>query len=186
MEKKQEFIQEVKRAQAGDKEALIQLILYKKNEYYRLAYTYMGNEHDALEALDDMIIKIYEKIHQLKKAESFESWSKTILVNCCRSLLRKRKKIVLVEDWQKFEKGEGHQTLTDPHTQKENHLDLQKMLRQLNHKQQEAIKLKYFQDMDYKKIAEVTNTSIGTVKTRIFNGLKKLRNLYGGEQNEKN
>ncbi|AFM41705.1 hypothetical protein Desaci_2780 [Desulfosporosinus acidiphilus SJ4] len=38
--------EQLKRAKAGDQEALVQLVLTKKEEYYRLAYGYMGNQED--------------------------------------------------------------------------------------------------------------------------------------------
>ncbi|WP_332455180.1 RNA polymerase sigma factor [Paenibacillus crassostreae] len=91
-------VRSVKRAKKGDKEALLQLIMAEKEAYYKLAFTYMGNEHDAMDAMEDMIVRLYDKIEQLKKEESFYSWSKTILVNCCKSLLRKQKKLVLIEN----------------------------------------------------------------------------------------
>ena len=40
----------------------------EKDVCYRLALTYMGNTHDAM---DEMIVSIYEKIDQLKKEEVF-------------------------------------------------------------------------------------------------------------------
>lgn len=57
-------------------------------------------------------------------------------------------------------------------------------MQQLNEPQKEAIQLKYFHDLDYRAIAEVTEVPLGTVKSRIFQGLKKLRELYGGEADE--
>lgn len=51
----------VKKAQNGNKEALLQLILAKQDDYYRLAWSYMKNEHDALDVMEDMIVILYEK-----------------------------------------------------------------------------------------------------------------------------
>lgn len=61
----------VKQAQKGNKEALLQLILAEKDPFYRLALAYMGKEHDAMDALEEMIVILYEKIGQLflKKAK---------------------------------------------------------------------------------------------------------------------
>lgn len=81
----------VKQAQKGNKEALLQLVIADQDAYYRLAYAYMGNEHDAMDAMEDMIVTLYEKIDQLQKGDAFYSWSKTILVNRCKTLLRKRR-----------------------------------------------------------------------------------------------
>lgn len=77
----------VKKAKKGNKEALLHLIMSEKDVYYRLAFSYMGNAHDAMDAMDEMIVTLYEKIGQLKKEEAFYSWSKTILVNGCKRLL---------------------------------------------------------------------------------------------------
>ncbi|MNP83509.1 RNA polymerase sigma factor [compost metagenome] len=63
-------------------------------------------------------------------------------------------------------------------------MDLQELMQQLNEPQKEAIQLKYFHDLDYRAIADVTEVPVGTVKSRIFQGLKKLRELYGGEADE--
>ncbi|MBJ8194074.1 RNA polymerase sigma factor, partial [Bacillus cereus] len=60
--------------------------------------TYMGNEHDAMDAMEDMIVTLYEKIDQLQKGEAFYSWSKTILVNRCKTLLRKNGRFLPLED----------------------------------------------------------------------------------------
>lgn len=57
----------IKRAKKGDKEALLQLVMNQKNDYYKLAYIYMKNEEDALDVIQDMIVILYENIHKLKK-----------------------------------------------------------------------------------------------------------------------
>ncbi len=169
----------VKMAKKGDKEALLQLIMAEKDAYYRLALSYMKNEHDAMDAMEEMILILYEKIGNLKKAEAFYSWSKTILVNLCKSMLNKQRKVIPLESMP--DEQHSHQV---PHVNSEQRLDIQQMLEHLNEYQRETIQLKYLHDLDYKTIAEITNVSIGTVKSRIFEGLKKLRELFGGDSNE--
>lgn len=173
----------VKKAKRGNKEALLQLIMAEKDAYYRLAFTYMGNEHDAMDAMEEMIVILYEKITQLKKDEVFYSWSKTILVNCCKTTLRKQKRVVLVDEWESSTEHEQH-LIDDPYVAREDLLDVQGLFVYLNDFQKEAIQLKYFHDLDYETIATITNVSVGTVKSRVFQGLKKLREYYGGDENE--
>ncbi len=169
----------VKKAKKGDKEALLQLIMAEKDAYYRLAFTYMKNEHDAMDAMEEMILTLYEKIDHLKKADAFYSWSKTILVNLCKSMLLKQKKVVLLES-----APDGQNSYQAPYLNSEQRMDIQQMLDHLNENQRETIQLKYLHDLDYKTIAEITDVSIGTAKSRIFEGLKKLRELFGGDSNE--
>lgn len=169
----------VRRAKKGDKEALLQLVMPEKDAYYRLAFAYMKNEHDAMDAMEEMILTLYEKIDQLQKNDAFYSWSKTILVNICKSTLNQQKKVILLEST-----PEGQHCDQAPFISNEQRLDIQQMLSHLNENQREAIQLKYYHDLDYKTIAVITNVAIGTVKSRIFEGLKKLRELFGGEQDD--
>lgn len=174
------FIRLVKQAKKGNKEALLQLICEQQDEYYRLALTYMGNSHDAMDAMEEMIVSVYRYISTLKNNESFCSWSKTILVNQCKRMLQKRNREQVVEeleDTQLFSE-------TDPLLQSEQRIDIEDMLQSVNTHQREAIELKYFHDLDYQTIAEITNVSIGTAKSRVFHGLEKIRNRYRGERDD--
>lgn len=159
----------------------MQLIMAEKDRYYKIAFAYMGNQHDALDALEEMIVIVYDKIDQLKDEALFYSWSNTILVNKCKALLRKQKKLVLVEEWG-GDDGSSQRFLADnPYVSSEQQIDLQKLLLHLNPQQREAIQLRYFLDLDYQTIADITNVSLGTVKSRIHQGLQKLRDQYGGD-----
>ncbi len=164
----------VKKAKQGDKEALVQLIMAQKQDYYKLAFIYMKNMDDALDAMADMIAIVYEKIHQLKKADAFYSWSKTILVNCCKKLLKERNKVISLETIEE-------QVCEDELGVKEEQIALEEYLLKLNEKHREVLKLRYFLDMDYGTISDILRIPPGTVKSRISIGLKKLKEILGGD-----
>lgn len=174
----------VRQAKKGDKQALMELIMAEKDAYYRLAYTYMENSHDAMDALEDMIVILYEKIDQLKSEHAFYSWSKTILVNRCKGMLRQQNKLVLGEEGIELADRQLQAESRDPYHGSDRHMDMQGMLSTLNEQQKESIILKYFHDLDYATIAHITGVPVGTVKSRVFQALKKLRTeyQYGGEQ----
>ncbi|MBD8497310.1 sigma-70 family RNA polymerase sigma factor [Paenibacillus arenosi] len=174
----------VRQAQKGNKEALLQLIMADKDVYYRLAYSYMGNEHDALDAMEDMIVTLYEKIDQLQKSEAFSSWSKTILVNRCKTLLRKKERMIPVGD----EGDSSFSSLTDdnPYRDTDSEMNMEVLLSQLNARQREAIELRYVHDLPYQTIADMTGAPLGTIKSRISQGIQKLKVMIGGEHDEDN
>lgn len=167
----------VKKARQGDREALLQLIMDRKDDYYKLAYVYMKNQEDALDALEDMIVILYENIHRLKKEEAFYSWSKTILVNCCKKTLRKNKRLIYLD-------AVREQAVESPFGDKEASIVMEQHLSRLNPKQQEAIKLRYYLDLDYQSIADILKIPVGTVKSRISIGLRILEKGLGGEHFE--
>jgi len=164
----------IKRAKKGDKEALIELVMNKKDEYYKLAYVYLKNREDSLDALQDMIVILYENIHKLRKEESFYSWSKTILVNCCKRMLKENNNTLSFENADIHEFNEGYED-------KDTRIMLDMYLSRLNPIHAEVIRLKYLLDLDYETISKILEIPIGTVKSRISNGMKILKEIAGGE-----
>ncbi|OBZ16403.1 RNA polymerase sigma factor [Bacillus sp. FJAT-26390] len=172
----------VKQAKKGNKEALLQLIIADQDAYYRLAYSYMKNEHDAMDAMEDMIVTLYEKLDQLHKGEAFYSWSKTILVNRCKKILRIKERFLPLGD-----EGEPSlAALTDdnPYHYTESDMDMQVLLSHLNERQREAIELRYVHDLPYQTIADMTGAPVGTIKSRISQGIQKLKVMIGGDRYE--
>lgn len=172
----------VRQAKKGNKDALLQLIMADRDAYYRLAYSYMGNEHDAMDAMEDMIVTLYEKIGQLQKAEAFYGWSKTILVNRCKALLRKNGMFQPLEE--ELEASVQALTEANPYRSTESEMDMQALLAHLNAQQREAIELRYVHDFPYQTIADMTGVPLGTIKSRISIGMQKLKEIIGGERYE--
>lgn len=170
----QEVLEMVVRAKGGDKEALIQLIMSQKEDYYRLAYVYMKNQEDALDAMEDMILKLYENIKKLKEEYAFYSWSKTILVNCCKYNLRKKNRVLLLRNL-----PEGSYEVA--FSGNEEKIALEENLEKLDLKYREVLKLRYYLGMDYETIATVLKVPLGTVKSRIHTGLQRLKRSMRGD-----
>lgn len=72
----------VKKAKKGNKRALFKLMTLEKVANFRLAFTYMGNEQDALAVLSKMTMTVYEQMNQLENVEAFYRWSKVTTKIC--------------------------------------------------------------------------------------------------------
>lgn len=163
----------IAKAKKGDKEALLGLIMNKKKDYYKLAYNYMKNKDDSLDAMQEMIVILYQKIHTLKKNEAFYSWSKTILVNCCKKILRDNKKLISID----LIGEESYET----DASFEEKLTLEKYLTKLKPIHQEVIRLKYIVDLDYNSIANLLEIPLGTIKSRLHTAMTILKNSMEGD-----
>lgn len=167
----------IKRAKKGDKESLLTLVMNQKSDYYKLAYVYMKNKEDALDIMQEMIVILYQNISKLKKDEAFYSWSKTILVNCCKKALKDKQKIVSIE------------MIKEPSYEMDGNIEgnivLEEYLSKLKPIHREIIRLKFILDLDYKSIAEVLDLPLGTVKSRINTAMKNLKiSMEGDNLNE--
>ncbi len=161
------------KAKKGDKDALLSLVMNEKDSYYRLALTYMRNQQDAQDMLQDMIVALYQNISRLRELEKFYSWSKTILVNLCKKELTRRSR----------SSGTGFDELVESvdDTKKiADRLDIEVFVSQLSLKHQEVIRLRYYMDMEYSEIAELLQVPLGTVKSRINSAMTQLKALMEG------
>ena len=146
---------------------LVDYIVAGQGDFYRLAYSYVQNRDAALDVVQESIVKALSKSDSLRRPEYMKSWFYRILLNESMNHFRRGRRLVPLED-----------TLADraaPETDPGLRLDL---------KEQTVIRLRFFEDMKLEEIALATHTNLNTVKSRLYKGLRKLRELTGEELND--
>lgn len=156
-------------------------VMQNKENFYRLAYSYVQNPDDALDIVQDSIQKAITS-ETLKDQKAIKSWFYKIIVNTSLDFLRRKKKITVVDD-----------TTIQLHMKgREDHykdIDLHQALNELLPEYRIVIVLRYFEDLKIEEVAEILELNINTVKTRIYKALKILRiqmeelNTEGTRQN---
>lgn len=142
-------------------------LIKEQAEFYRLAYSYLHNEQEALDAVQTAICQALEKHGSLRQKAMFKSWFKRILINSCLDMLRQKKRIIPLET-EKLEAA-GYE---DPLPEDEL---LTSRINQLSLDEQTIIKLRFYEDLSLNEISLITETNLSTVKTRLYGALKKLR-----------
>lgn len=159
-------IELAKKAIAGDEQAFIKIHELYEDELYRIASSYLRNEHDAIEAIQELAYRSLKKVHTVKEPAYLGTWLVRILLNVCHDMQKKKSRLQLRDT---VEVGEY---------QDKSSLELREALANLSHEQQDLIFLKYFRDMKNQDIAEVQNIPEGTVKSRLHTALQKLRLFF--------
>ena len=149
-------------------EKLIQYILENQDRFYRVAYSYTRHQEDALDAVQSAICKALEAHENIKNADAIKTWFYKILINECLTVLKKRGKVVLTADTVEqeevyYEKGY------------EQGGDIEQELEKLEMDIQVIIKLRFFEEMSLKEISGITGLNLNTVKTKLYRGLKLLK-----------
>jgi len=162
----------VKKAIKGNEQAFLQVLEAYEDVLYRTAFAYLRNEHDAVEAIQEMTYRSFKKIHTVKEPRYVGTWLVRILLNVCHDMHKKKSRIELRQTLE----------IEDQYHDSPN-LEIVEAISQLSHEQQQLIYLKYFQDMKNEEIASVQNIPEGTVKSRLHTTLRKLR-LYFNEKGE--
>lgn len=167
-----EQIELAKKAIAGDETALLQLLKQEESTHYRIAFSYLKNEHDSLEAIQEFTFRCFRKIHTVKQAQFLNTWLIRVLLNVCNEIQKKKSRY-------EFRNDVAELTFqVDSYK-----LELSEAISKLSPEQQQLIYLKYYCDLKNKEIAKEIHISEGTVKSRLHTALKKLRLLFneGGQ-----
>lgn len=172
-------IDTVIKAQNGDDVAFGQLIKSCKEKLYKTAFAYLKDEEEALDVVSDTVYKAYMNINKLKNPEFFSTWITRILINSAINRLKKSKKIVLIDEYEKFDSFS--QTSSDIALEVPESIDLYNAIDKLNVKSKSIIILKYFQDMTISEISKVLKIPEGTIKVYLQRALKKLKVELGEE-----
>lgn len=156
----------IKAFKAGDQEAFNYIYNYYKNSLYYFIFSYTKDKQDAEEVFQDTFVRIHNRIQDLEKLESFESWAFSIAHSMTMSFLKrnKRKKhyqleedidveddFSIVED---YEKGEVVDTL-------------KKEFEELNPIFKSVAQLRYLEELSVNEIAATLSVPVGTVKRRL-------------------
>ena len=141
-----------------------QVLLENYNSYYRLAYSYVHNEADAGDIVQNGAYKAILHSDSLKQEEYAATWVYRIMLNEIFRFLKKDKPISLDEIQVESGKEDSYENV-----------DLRNALNAMSMEDKAVIELKYFEDLKLTEIAEVLGENVNTVKSRLYRGLKKLR-----------
>ncbi|GIN86386.1 RNA polymerase sigma factor SigV [Heyndrickxia sporothermodurans] len=139
-----------------------------KEDFYRLAYSYVKNQEDALDIVQDSIHKGLMAIDAIKDPQSIKSWFYKIVVRTSLDFLRRQKKLVYVD-------SQTMDTLNQGKVEVYKNIDLQNALDELPIQYRTIIILRFFEYLKIDEIAEIVDENVNTVKTRLYRGLKLLR-----------
>lgn len=149
-------------------ERLIQYILENQDRFYRVAYSYTRHQEDALDVVQSAVCKALEAHESIKNADAIKTWFYRILINECLTVIKKRKRVFLTADDLEheevyYEKGYEQDD------------DIEKELDRLDLDVQTIIRLRFFEELSLKEISSVTGLNLNTVKTKLYRGLKQLK-----------
>ena len=141
-------------------------------DLYRLAYYYLGNPQDAEDAVSETVLKAYEKFASLRRKEAFRAWIFQILVNQCKSQLRRRKK----GDWEELREEPFYEP------ELETGDAVMEMLSFLSEEERQIVVLAVFGGYKGAEIAQMLHRRHSTIRSKYRRALKKLEDRLHTEE----
>ncbi len=180
------------RAQAGDTGAFCELCRAHETRLLRQAMVLCGNESLAEELAQDTLVEAWKCLRRYHGHCQFFTWLCAILLNRFRNVLREKRPVpfsTLAGDEEadarsRFDKPTDDNCAPDRLAENRERAALIKMcVERLSPKHQQVIYLRFYVDDSLEGIAAALGCSVGTVKSRLFHALERLRamNVMNGQ-----
>jgi RNA polymerase sigma-70 factor (ECF subfamily) len=177
----------VERIKEGDREAFMAITRFYQKKVYLLAYSYLRNNEDALDIVQDTFLRLYQKVGMFRSEKNFQTWLLQIAKNLCIDYYRKN--YSRNKDYRSDKDVEEVKVPTQDENNSHSFSDIKrvftKCLDQLTEKQRLIFVMKHYNNLEYKEIAQILRISVGTVKSLHFKATHNLRALmtpHMGEQ----
>ena len=146
---------------------------YQQKIYWHIRKMVIDHD-DADDLVQDVFIKVWKHIENFREDAQLYTWIYRIATNECLNFLRKKKNkfFLPIHDVQNqlSEKLDSSHYIDGDEIQ----LKLQKALLKLPDKQRLVFNMKYFDEMKYEEISEITNTTVGSLKANYHHAVKKI------------
>lgn len=177
-------------AQRGNVDDFNALVRMYETRVYTLCYRMLGDGDSAADAAQDAFISAFRNIKRFRGG-SFRSWILRIATNTCYDVLRARKRrpttsLDIDEDEEDvgspLQIADPGESPDDTAMRHELASAIQGCLDKLPEEQRVVLVLSDIQGLAYEEIAEVTDTNLGTVKSRLSRARSRLRIILKGEE----
>lgn len=172
----------VARALLGDESGFCELIDRHTDMLMRTAWRFTGNQQDAEDIVAETFVRAFERLEEIRGAESIAPWLRTIATNLCLDEYRKRKyRSHRLSDYaQSVPTISSEQDPQGAVVDQEAQGELAKALGQLSPRQRAAFLLFEVQGKDIRSVAAELGCSEGTVKAQLHRARRRLKDLLGG------
>ena len=177
MEQK-EIAKLVEKLQNGDKQAFETLYQETSKTVYFICISFLNNEEDAKDVMQETYITAYQKLEQLQDKEKFAAWISQIAVNKCKKILLKNSPTLMEPESMTNLATESNESFLPEEyiTQKSKRKIVMDIMRKkLSDIQYQTVILFYFNDLSIEEIADIMECPPGTVKYRLSVSRAKIK-----------
>jgi RNA polymerase sigma-70 factor (ECF subfamily) len=171
----------VRKILSGDVVAFEQLMDAYETRVYRLALRFTGNTADAEDVTLEIFHAIYRSIGKFRGSSSLGTWIYRVAMNHCLEFRRKRRLEVVPYDEELSVVSSNWRHDPEVAAQKQQlSQQVEAAINSLSPLHRDVIVLHELQGLTYQEVAATLNVPVGTVKSRLSNAFRRLREQLGG------
>jgi RNA polymerase sigma-70 factor (ECF subfamily) len=168
-------------ARGGVNEAFDALVRRHQAGVLRVAGKMLGQASLARDAAQSTFLEIYRFLPNYQATGRFRRFLYKVLLNQCRTTRRSVKQNVKMQVRLSRELQENGDLPDERIIARERRRELERLLLKLSKKLRVVLILRFAGELSYDEIGAILDLPVGTVKSRLFAGLEKLRRLMKGK-----
>lgn len=168
-----QLIEQLKSASKREQAFKVLISLYKERLYWHIRHIVKSHD-DTDDVLQNTFIKIYKNIHNFKGDSKLFSWMYRIATNESITFINKNAKRLKTSNEEAQQLAINNLTSDVYFEGDAIQLKLQEAIATLPEKQQLVFNMKYFEDIKYKDMSEILETSEGALKASYHIAVKKI------------
>lgn len=166
----------LRKAKRGDSDAFCRLVNLHMQDMYKIAWSYLKNDEDVADAIQDTILACFEKLQTLRNNKYFKTWMVRILINNCKDILQKKKRVVYTDVMED----------TPVYQNDYESAEWKQVLNSLDEKYRMILLLYYLEGFNTREISEILEMKENTVKSRLKRGREKVIQSYNRGEGRNN
>lgn len=167
----------LERIQAGDREAFMTVIRLYQQKVFVMAYSILRDREDALDAVQETFLKLYQKAGLYRPGNSFQGWllqmAKNVSIDSYRKNRKKRR------EWETTTPLDDIPVAIEDRAGDSAHSDLRiafsRSVETLAERQRMVFVMRHYNELPFNEISEAMRISVGTAKSLHFKAVQNLR-----------
>ena len=150
-------------------------ILPQGRRLYALAWRFLNSREEAEDAVQEVMMKLWEERAALDRRENLAAWCTTVTRNCCIDILRKRKRVMFGE---MDEIAGGPERGADPAASSDNYEAAQlisMIVSRMKEPYRSALILRDMEGYSYEETAKAMNSNVNALRTTLSRARKAVR-----------
>ena len=173
----------------GEERAFSELVERYQTRLLNFIYRTIGDREKAEDLVQEVFIRVYRHIHRFDRSKKFSTWVYTIASNLAKNELRNRSRNPLVlfqaitKNWQDEERPLQFEDFgnrpDDLYHKRDIREKVEEAVEKLPEHHRNVFVLRELEGKSYEEIAEITNTNLGTVKSRLNRARNSFAEIIG-------
>jgi len=175
----------IRRAQSGDAAAFSEIIRTYRKRILGTIFRLIGRAEDVEDVGQEVFVRLYYSLDQLRTAEVFEPWLYRLTINASYDYLRKLRRTrsvrmadISLDQLSAADAAESGRRLTDERQKKDIREMMDFLLGHVSEDDRVLLTLKEIEGLSLKDLGEVYHVNENALKVRLFRARKRVLRAY--------